>query len=367
MAGINSTAGFQQECLLKTLTPFFLFGFVVFSFASTVDAQQPTGWKAHDNNRPQPVAVDPGESPLPASVPSDAIVLFGGEDLSSWNGPNGKEPKWKVSDGVMECFRGAGFVYTKEKFGDIQLHLEWASPTEVKGNGQGRGNSGVFLPGGLEIQVLDSFENKTYADGGAASIYGQYPPLVNASRGPGQWQTYDIIYHMPRFDENKKQTSPAVVTVLHNGVVVQHATKPLGPTSWVHHKEYAPGITEGTIGLQDHGNPVRFRNIWVRKLNTEATAGEYAEDRAFTEEEVKKFAGKYSKNCEVKFMDDKLWLHTLGQDLEMVAHSDGTFSTKESAGTISFESDDDGNVTSMKFKFDAGHNGKVDRVKPESK
>lgn len=344
----------------------FVFSVSLFLFSASVcQAQQPTGWKAHDNNRPQPEVVDPGKATLPASVPSDAIVLFDGTDLSKWDGPNGKDPKWKVADGVMECFSGAGFVYTKEKFGDIQLHLEWASPVKVKGNGQGRGNSGVFLPGGVEVQVLDSFDNETYADGGAASIYGQYPPMVNASRGPGQWQSYDIIYHLPRFDENKKLVQQAVVTVLHNGVVVQHATKALGPTSWVHHRKFAPGITEGVIGLQDHGNPVRFRNIWVRKLDTAATEGSYVEERPFTEEEMQKFVGKYRRNCEVKSMDGKLWLSTLGQDMEMVAHTDGTFSTKESAGTISFESDDDGNVTSMRFKFDAGYNGNVKRAAEE--
>ena len=351
---------------MNTNRTFVFLAVSVFCFANFVHAQQPTGWKAHDKRRPQPESVDPGEATLPSSVPSDAIVLFDGKDLSNWSGPNDKEPKWKVEDGAMECFRGAGFLYTKEKFGDIQLHLEWASPVKVKGNGQGRGNSGVFLPGGMEIQVLDSFENKTYADGGAASIYGQYPPMVNASRGPGKWQSYDIIYQMPKFDENKKQTSPAVVTVLHNGVVVQHATKALGPTAWVHHKQYDPGITEGTIGLQDHGNPVRFRNIWVRKLNTAPTAGEYLDERPFTEDEIKKFVGKYKRNCEVKFMDDKLWLHTLNQDLELVAYTDDTFSAKESAGTISFESDESGKVTAMKFKFDAGYNGNVERITPET-
>jgi hypothetical protein len=345
---------------------FVLFAVSVFCFANVANAQQPTGWKAHDKQRPQPEVVDSGEAPAATSVPSDAIVLFDGTDLSKWAGPNGKDPKWKVADGVMECFRGAGFLYTKEKFGDIQLHLEWASPSEVKGNGQGRGNSGVFLPGGVEVQVLDSFENETYADGGAASIYGQYPPLVNASRGPGKWQTYDIIYQLPRFDENKKQTSPAVVTVLHNGVVVQHATRTLGPTSWVHHREFKPGITEGTIGLQDHGNPVRFRNIWVRKMNTNPAPGKYPEERSFTEEEIKNFVGKYKDNCEVKFKDNKLWLHTLGQDMEIVAYADGTFSTKESAGTISFESDSDGNVASMKFKFDAGFGRNAEKRKPET-
>ncbi|WP_202907557.1 family 16 glycoside hydrolase [Mariniblastus fucicola] len=340
-------------CLLVATASSFL--------SSSLDAQQPTGWKAHDKNRPQPKVVDPGEATLPASVPSDAVVIFGGEDLSNFDGPNGKEPKWVVKDGVMESVAGAGFVYTKEKFGDCQIHIEWASPTTVKGNGQGRGNSGVFLPGGFEIQVLDSFENETYADGGAASIYGQYPPLVNASRGPGQWQSYDIVYHMPRFDENQKQVSPAIITVLHNGVVVQHATEALGPTSWVHHKQMNPGLTEGVIGFQDHGNPVRFRNIWVRKLDTAATAGTYPESREFTEEEIKKFVGKYDRNHEVKLKDGKLWLHTLNQDLELVAYSDDTYGAKETAGPISFDTDDDGNVSALKFRFDAGWNGKFDR------
>jgi len=340
-----------------------LAAFVVCSLvASSLYAQQPTGWKAHDKNRPQPKVVDPGEAAAPASAPSDAIVLFDGTDLSSWTGGGGKEPKWNVKDGVMECFRGAGFIYTKEKFGDIQLHIEWASPSVAKGNGQGRGNSGVFLPGGVEVQVLDSFDNETYADGGAASIYGQYPPKANASRGPGQWQSYDIIYHMPKFDENKKLVKSAVVTVLHNGVVAQHATEVLGPTSWVHHKQFQAGITEGTIGFQDHGNPVRFRNIWVRKLDTAATEGTYPEERAFTEDEMKKFAGKYTKGQEVKVIDGKLYLHTLNQDMELVAHTDGTFSTKESAGTVTFETGEDGKVTGLKFRFDAGYNGKSDRV-----
>jgi len=325
-------------------------------------AQQPTGWKAHDLNRPAPTVVDPGKAAeSESSVPADAIVLFDGKDLSNWTGPNGSKPKWKVKDGVMECFRGAKFLYTKEKFSDIQLHIEWASPNEAKGKGQGRGNSGVFLPGGVEVQVLDSFENETYADGSAASIYGQYPPLVNASRGPGQWQTYDIIYNMAKFDEAGKVTKPGVVTVLHNGVVVQNATETLGPTSWVHHTEFKSSVKEGTIGLQDHGNPVRFRNIWVRKLDVAVKAGDYPEERPFTEEEIKKLVGQYKGRMAVKAKDGKLWLTALRQDLEMVAYTDGTFSARESAGTISFEYNKEGKVESMSYNFDAGFRGKVKR------
>ena len=331
------------------------------TFATAANAQQPTGWKAHDNNRPAPKVVDPGEADSDNARPSDAIVLFDGNDLSQWEGPGGREPKWKVNDGVLECFKGAKYLYTKEKFGDVQLHIEWASPTEAKGDGQARGNSGVFLPGGVEIQVLDSFENETYSDGGAASIYGQHPPLVNACRGPGQWQTYDIIYKMPRFDDEGKLKKGAVVTVLQNGVVVQNASEALGPTEWVHHKEFDPSVTEGAIGLQDHGNPVRFRNIWVRKLDTKKTSGEYPEQRAFTAEELERFPGKYQKNLDVKAEDGTLWLKVRNQYIEMAAYEDGTFGTVESAGTISFDSDDDGNVESMEYNFDAGFRGSAKR------
>jgi hypothetical protein len=155
--------------------------------------------------------------------------------------------------------------------------------------------------------------------------------------------------------------SPALITVIHNGVVVQHATQALGPTSWVHHKKTDPNATEGHIGLQDHGNPVRFRNIWVRKLDTAQTAGAYPESRPFTDEEKQKFVGKYEKNQEVKLIDGTLYLHTLQQDMELVAYADGTYSTRESAGTVEFESGSDGKVEAIKFKFDAGYNGRFAR------
>ncbi len=325
-------------------------------------AQLASGWKAHDNTRPQPKLVDPGEFTAAASVPSDAIVLFDGKDLSNWNGPDGKEPKWIVKDGVMECVQGSGFVYTKEKFADCQLHVEWASPVNVKGKSQGRGNSGVFLPGGYEVQVLDSFDNKTYADGGAASIYGQHPPMVNASRGPGQWQSYDIILRMAKFDEGGKLSSPAMITVLHNGVVVQHGSEPYGPTSWVLHYDYDSKKNKGPIGLQDHGNPVRFRNIWIRNLDTKVTKGIYPEERSFTEDEVKKFVGKYKGGQEIKVIDGQLWMNILGRDMEMRAYSDGTFGLLKTAGTISFSMDDEANVTAVELQTDAGKNGNFKRV-----
>lgn len=348
---------------MNTAKTLFLFAIAITQlYTGMVQAQLETGWKAHDKSRPLPKVVDPGEPASPASVPSDAIVLFDGKDLSKWKGPNDGEPKWVLKDGVMESVAGAGYVYTKEKFGDCQLHVEWTSPTKVKGKGQGRGNSGVFLPGGFEVQVLDSFNNKTYADGGAASIYGQFPPLVNASRGPGQWQVYDIIFKAPRFDKDKKLVSKAVITVLHNGVVVHHATEAFGPTSWVLHYDYNSGHSEGSIGLQDHGNPVRYRNIWIRKLTTDTSRGTYPESRDFTEDEIGKFVGKYKGRQEVNLIDGKMYLKTLDRDMEMVAYVDGTYGLLKSAGSISFTTDDEGNVTALKMKLHAGKGGNFARI-----
>lgn len=204
----------------------------------------------------EPTIVDPGPPP------ADAIVLFDGKDLSRWQAQGGGEPKWKIlEDGSAEV-RG-GTIMTKEEFGDCQLHVEWATPTEVKGDGQGRGNSGVYLQGRYEIQVLDSFNNKTGPKGQAAAFYGHAAPLVNASRKPGEWQTYDIIFHAPKTGPDGK-TIPGSFTVLHNGVLVQdHTPVPGGATTAAPLKGVAP---KGPIVLQDHGNPVRFRNIWIRPI-----------------------------------------------------------------------------------------------------
>ena len=228
---------------------------------------QPNGkWRVHDDDRPRPVVVKPGPfAGLPA--PADAIVLLGANnDLAQWQMTQGGGPvTWPVdAAGVMSS--GKGMIRTKRgDFTDYQLHVEFATPSEVKGNSQGRGNSGVFLNGVFEIQVLDSYENKSYADGQAAAMYGQYPPMVNASRPPGEWQTYDITFTAPRFNGEKLET-PAVVTVLHNGVTVHANQAFLGPTTHRQIGTYAPSNAKGYVGLQDHGNPVRFRNIWIREL-----------------------------------------------------------------------------------------------------
>jgi hypothetical protein len=231
-------------------------------------------WRVHDSKRPRPTVITPGTCSTqdqPGRPPSDAIVLFDGKDLSQWQNltADGKlQPAaWKVADGYMEVVGGTGSLVTKQKFGDCQLHIEWASPAEVKGNSQGRGNSGVILMGHYEIQVLDTYDNLTYADGGAAAMYGQFPPLVNACRKPGQWQTYDIIFEAPKFDGDKV-VKPAYVTVLHNGVVVHNHQAFIGAMVWRQLATYHPHPAEEPLMLQDHGNPVRYRNIWIRSIGT---------------------------------------------------------------------------------------------------
>ena len=227
-----------------------------------------------ESKQPQPNIVDPGQPSCGDQVgwaPSDAVVLFDGteESMKNWTDTKGGKTQWKFVNGAMESVKKAGYIQTKEKFGSCQLHVEWASPSDVQGDGQGRGNSGVFLMG-YEVQVLDSYNNKTYPDGQAGALYGRSKPLVNASRPPGQWQSYDIIFYRPVFDEQGEVVKKATFTVLHNGVLVQDHVLLTGGTDWrgPHSvSEYKPHADALPIQLQDHGNPVRFRNIWVRPLN----------------------------------------------------------------------------------------------------
>ena len=221
-----------------------------------------TKWHVHDGTRPQPRVVDPGPAGEPVKPPSDAIVLFDGQDTSKWRGEKGDCP-WKVENGYMEARQGS--ITTRDTFGDCQLHLEFCEPTPPRGNGQGRGNSGVFLFGVYEVQVLDSYDNPTYADGSCGALYGQYPPLVNACRKPGEWQTYDIIFQAPKFKDGKL-SEDGYLTVLQNGVLVQNHVRIMGQTGHRVLPNMAPTGEKGPLGLQDHGNPVRYRNIWIREL-----------------------------------------------------------------------------------------------------
>lgn len=241
--------------------------FMALALPLVVQAQGTTDWPQHSRERPLPRVVDPGRGALPVPPPADAVVLFDGHDFAHWQSDTGGPAKWHLVGGqAMEVTPGAGGIRTTDTFGDVQLHVEWAAPKPARGTDQDRGNSGVFLMGKYEVQVLDSYENVTYADGQAAAVYGQYPPLVNVTRPPGEWQSYDIIFHRPHFAANGALVSPGRFTVLHNGVLVQDNVSLLGPTSYMRRDPYEAHPDRLPIGLQDHGHPVRFRNIWVRDL-----------------------------------------------------------------------------------------------------
>jgi 3-keto-disaccharide hydrolase len=224
----------------------------------------------HDRKHPLPAVITPGECSTQdraGAPPSDAIVLFNGHDLSNWESAKGGPAKWKVGDGYFEVAPGTGDIRTRQGFGDMQLHVEWATPTPPHGEDQDRGNSGVFLMGLFEVQVLDSYNSVTYADGQAGAIYGQYPPLVNACRAPGQWQTYDIIFHEPQFSDEGTVLRRARITVIQNGVLVQDDVAPMGPTGHHIRPQYPYMPDKLPLQLQDHNHPVRYRNLWVREIS----------------------------------------------------------------------------------------------------
>ncbi|MDN3686416.1 3-keto-disaccharide hydrolase [Cyclobacterium jeungdonense] len=251
---------------LKCLSLMLLLGFVgSFSLmAQQNETKLPP--EATEFYEPKVKPVSPGnENHLP---PADAIVLFGGNDLNAWvSERDGSFPKWKVEDGILTVAPRTGGIKSKEAFGDVQVHIEWRAPSEVVGNGQGRGNSGFFFMGKYELQILDSYNNETYSNGQAASIYKQHPPLVNAMRAPGEWNTYDAVFTAPRFNENGMLISPARITVFHNGILVQNNVELRGPTQYIGIPHYVAHEEKLPFHIQDHSNPVSFRNIWVRKLD----------------------------------------------------------------------------------------------------
>lgn len=234
--------------------------------AAPLQAQNPLGsWPQHSRERPHPPVQTP-EPIAPVKAPADAISLFDGTSLAKWTHADSGTAKWRMVDGAFEVVPNSGTLTTRNTFGDVHLHIEWMSPLPAVGADQDRGNSGVFFGGSYEIQILDSYQNDTYADGQAASVYGQYPPLVNASRPPGEWQSYDIVYHRPRFDAAGTVLSPARFSVTHNGMDVQKDVALVGPTSNGSRMPYVAHPDRMPISLQDHGHPVRFRNIWLHNL-----------------------------------------------------------------------------------------------------
>ena len=241
--------------------------FLVCCCVTSVSAQSPLGdYPQHSRQRPTPPIVHPGpQKAMPA--PSDAVVLFDGTSLAKWSSGDGEPAKWRIVNGAMEVVPHTGTLTTRDTFGDVHLHIEWMTPKPPHGKDQDRGNSGVFFGGGrYEVQVLDSYKNVTYADGQAAAIYGQFPPLKNASLPPGEWQTYDIVYYRPRFDNAGKVVSPCRMSVTHNGVEVQVDMQLVGPTANGSRPPYDAHADRLPISLQDHGHTVRFRNIWLHNI-----------------------------------------------------------------------------------------------------
>jgi hypothetical protein len=285
----------------------------------------------HDRARPLPPVVDPGTpgtAAAPGTAPSDAVVLFGGTDLSNWVALDGAATRWQVKDGVMECVPGSGYIRTLQSFGPCQLHLEFATPANVKGSGQGRGNSGVFFGGTrYEIQVLDSYNNTTYADGSCGAIYNQYPPLVNASRPPGEWQSYDILWTPPRVAEDGTVVSPPRVTAFHNGVLIHQDAELFGETAWLERPPLRPHPEKQPIALQDHGNPVRYRNIWVRELGP-AGKPEFQLPDALLDDYCGEYEHEGNRVATVRRKGGNLVLNFGGVDLLMFAESPTRFFAK---------------------------------------
>jgi Domain of Unknown Function (DUF1080)/Domain of unknown function (DUF3471) len=346
--------------------------FVLAASAGFVSAQEPARFKAHDMSRPRPPVVQPGVQTLPVPPPKDAIVLFDGKSLTEWRSANGGAAKWVIKDGAIESVPGSGYLYSGRGFGDVQLHVEWATPVPARGTSQGRGNSGVFLMGLYEVQVLDSYQNDTYPDGQAAAIYGQYPPLVNACRPPGEWQTYDIVFRRPRFRPDGGLLTPARITVIHNGILVQDNVEPWGPTTWLQALPYTAHPDRLPLGFQDHGNPVRYRNIWLRELPDVLPAGPAPDPRPvlnLPQALLDRYVGKYKVTGEepvvytVTRRGNQLLCNFYwnGQALELVPHSERAFSLRWTAGDVDFDLQADGSVSGLTFRL-AGDTHKASKV-----
>ncbi len=333
---------------------------LAFSNATTADTN--SGYLIHDMARDEAPVVTPGTA---GSASSDAIVLFDGTDLSAWRTEDGAAAQWMVKDGYFQAVEGTDDIFTKEGFGDCQLHIEWASPADPAGKeGQNRGNSGIFFMEKYEIQVLDSYNNRTYSDGHAGSIYAQFPPEVNATRPPGEWQTYDIVFHAPRFKKDGTVKRPARMTALLNGILVQDNSQLTGPTSWLMQKPYEKHGERMSIKLQDHGSPVRYRNVWIRPLtepkHLKKIPMKTRETKVqLTADQLDQFVGSYDHNQgdkEVPFIvvrrEGEHLLATIRDKKEwpLFAQTENEFVFENFDGTLTFESDGQGKVTGVNFQ-----------------
>ncbi len=336
--------------------------FACFQMAFAGGPDQNDEWRIHSWERPRPPVVESATASTqeePGRPPSDAIVLFDGGNLSKWVSQDGSEPKWNLEKNYVETVQGAGYIRTIQGFGDCQLHLEFMTPSPPQGQSQGRGNSGVFLMGIYEVQVLDSYKNKTYADGQCSSIYGQYPPQVNSSRPPGEWQTYDIIFKAPQFNDEKELVKPAYITVFQNGVLTQNHVKILGPTSWCSRTPYNWSPEKLPLALQDHGNPVRFRNIWVRELPATGEPDGYRKELYWGDVVLDKYSGTYESDNGSKVVMIKkgrlLYPSFPGSgEHPIFAESKTRFYQKFVNAEYEFVVDDDGNPTGLKVNVTSG-------------
>ena len=321
------------------------------------------GWKQHDSDRPKPPVIEPATPGKPVAPPKGAVVLFDGSSLAAWQTSGGQPAGWKINDGAMEIVPGSGEIQTKDAFGDVQLHFEWSTPEPPSGIGQDRGNSGIFLMGLYELQVLDSYLANTYTDGQAAAIYGQYPPIFNASRPPGEWQSFDVAFRRPHFGDSGTLLEPARITVVHNGILVQNNEEILGPTHWLRWRTYEQHESQAPIKLQDHGHPVRFRNIWLLKLPERPSPQPRDLVRpkpiALSPEALARFAGAYAVNpgietgrLQIDLQEDHLKLTPPGvpsHSHTLIPVSPTVFEMPNSDVRMTFQINNNGVVSGARF------------------
>lgn len=329
-------------------------------------APRASAWLQHDLTRPAPPRVEPAPSRLPEPAPPDATVLIpaDGSSLDAWETPGGEPAPWTVTDGAVVVAPGTGPIQTKDSFGDLQLHIEWQAADEPEKHGQNRSNSGVFfLDGDYEVQILDTYENTTYSDGTAGAIYGQFPPLANALRPSDEWQAYDVFFRGPRFEDDGTLAEPARLTVLQNGVLIQNNELLAGRTIWLESLPYVPRAPEGKIQLQDHGSPVRFRNLWVRETPERPAppAGYAAFDAVeLPADAYDRLAGTYDRGENdlliIERTSDGLGMSMPWRPgvLRMIPLSPTRFQLANTAGTLTFDLDDAGDPTGLTFEMGGG-------------